>query len=240
MSKHISKIIYYFLIKKLICQNLIKDKSIMISTTKNTLILVLDASSSMNQFNQLELLKVLTQTANDQENINRLVIVQFSDECSIVLDEQVPSGKTELSIDKLSKIYQIDGCTALNDAILMACDVAKNDTNDKQVVLIMTDGHENSSKVRKVEVVKEEILSAQQKEVVFIGLGFRNDIAKSYGLPEGKCIEFAHTDDGMREVCRAASEVMRSHTSELYEGSHEFTPEHRSASAEVHVLDHDS
>ena len=205
---------------------------------KNTLILVLDASSSMSQFNQLELLKVLTQTANDQENISRLVIIQFSDDCSIVLDEQVPSGKTNLSIDKLSQIYKIDGCTALNDAILMACDVTKHDTNDKQVVLIMTDGFENSSKVQKVEVIKEEIQSAQQKEVVFIGLGFGNDIAKSYGIPEGKCIEFAHTDGGMKEVCRAASEVMRSHTSELYEGSRVFTTEHRSASAEVHVSDH--
>jgi len=212
----------------------------MSSTTRNTLILVLDASSSMSQFNQLELLKVLSQTANDQENISRLVIIQFSDDCSIVLDEQVPSGKTNLSIDKLSQIYKIDGCTALNDAILMACDVTKHDTNDKQVVLIMTDGFENSSKEQKVEVVKEEILSAQQKEVVFIGLGFGNDIAKSYGLPEGKCIEFNHTDGGMREVCRAASEVMRSHTSEYYQGSREFTPEHRSASAEVHVPDHDS
>ena len=212
----------------------------MSSTTRNTLILILDASSSMIQFNQLELLKVLSQTANDQENISRLVIIKFSDKCSIVLDEQVPSGKTDLSIDKLSKIYQINGCTALNDAILMACDVTKHDTNEKQVVLIMTDGFENSSKVKKVEVVKEEIQSAQQKEVVFVGLGFGNDIAKSYGLPEGKCIEFNHTDGGMREVCRAASEVMRYHTSELYEGSHEFTPEHRSASAEVHVSDHDS
>jgi len=212
----------------------------MSSTTRNTLILILDASSSMIQFNQLELLKVLSQTANDQENISRLVIIKFSDKCSIVLDEQVPSGKTDLSIDKLSKIYQINGCTALNDAILMACDVTKHDTNEKQVVLIMTDGFENSSKIKKVEVVKEEIQSAQQKEVVFVGLGFGNDIAKSYGLPEGKCIEFNHTDGGMREVCRAASEVMRSHTSELYEGSHEFTPEHRSASAEVHVSDHDS
>ena len=207
---------------------------------KNTLILVLDASSSMSQFNQLELLKVLSQTANDQENISRLVIIQFSDDCSIVLDEQVPSGKTDLSIDKLSKIYKIDGCTALNDAILMACDVTKHDTNEKQVVLIMTDGFENSSKVKKVEVVKDEIQSAQQKEVVFIGLGFGKDIAKSYGLPEGKCIEFAHTDGGMKEVCRAASEVMRSHTSELYESSHEFTPEHRSASAEVHVPERNS
>ena len=60
----------------------------MSSTISNTLILVLDASSSMSQFNQLELLKVL-QTANEQENIGRLVIIQFSDECSIVLDEQV-------------------------------------------------------------------------------------------------------------------------------------------------------
>ena len=212
----------------------------MSSTTKNTLILVLDASSSMSQFNQLELLKVLSQTANEQENISRLVIIQFADESSIVLDEQVSSGKTELSIDKLSKIYQIEGCTALNDAILMACDVTKEDTNDKQVVLIMTDGFENSSRIRSVEVVKEEIQSAQQKEVVFIGLGFGNDIAKSYGLPEGKCIEFAHTDGGMREVCRAASEVMRSYTVENYEGSREFTPEHRSASAEVYVPDHDS
>lgn len=207
---------------------------------KNTLILVLDASSSMSQFNQLELLKVLSQTANDQENISRLVIIQFSDDCSIVLDDQVPSGKTDLSIDKLSKIYKIDGCTALNDAILMACDVTKHDTNEKQVVLIMTDGFENSSKVKKVEVVKEEIQSAQQKEVVFIGLGFGKDIAKSYGLPEGKCIEFAHTDGGMKEVCRAASEVMRSHTSELYEGSRVFTTEHRSASAEVHVPERNS
>ena len=44
--------------------------------------------------------------ANEQENISRLVIIQFADESSIVLDEQVSSCKTELSIDKLSKIYQ--------------------------------------------------------------------------------------------------------------------------------------
>ena len=65
-----------------------------------------------------------------------------------------------------------------------------------------------------------------------LSLGVSPSVAETYGLPTKQCIEFQHSEGGMREVMRAASEVMRSHTSGE-EGERSFTTCHRAMSSQL-------
>lgn len=83
------------------------------------------------------------------------------------------------------------GATPLYDATARLINMADNKNNDKTVIIIMTDGEENSSRTYNLSSIRDRIAACQNRgwEVVFLGAEFNADhIATSYGLSRDKVI----------------------------------------------------
>lgn len=83
------------------------------------------------------------------------------------------------------------GGTPLYDSTAKLIDMADTDNNEKSVILIMTDGEENSSRKYNLATIRDRISTCQKRgwEVLFLGAEFNADnIATSYGLAPSKVI----------------------------------------------------
>lgn len=83
------------------------------------------------------------------------------------------------------------GGTPLYDATARLLDLADKSNSDKTVIIIVTDGDENSSIEWSLSSIKDRIKTCQDKnwEVVFLGAEFNIEtIAKNYGVLESKVI----------------------------------------------------
>ena len=190
-----------------------------------TLIVVLDASSSMNAFDTLKLLLGVGALVKQQKNIEELIVIKYSDAPKVVLRQEVKGGKPELTVEKLSEIYTINGSTSMNDAFLMACDESDKckpevsvEGDPHCIVIFITDGEENTSKEKRVGVVKERLVITKKSGCVFLCMGIPESIAVTYGLSEGQCIEYSHNDICMGNVWESAAAVCRAYSSGDKEG----------------------
>jgi hypothetical protein len=195
------------------------------SNMKSSLFIAFDCSGSMGIFPRETVIEGLMDLIAQQENIERIVLIMFSTECEVVFN-----GKT-LTREVIETHFNTEGCTAMNDAFLKALSYTEDDSSDNKIILFLTDGEENSSKANIIET-KEAIIKAQENGVEMLSLGVSPTVAEKYGLPTDQCIEFQHSEGGMREVMRAASEVMRGHTSGG-EGERGFTQNHRAMSSQL-------
>lgn len=83
------------------------------------------------------------------------------------------------------------GGTPLYDATAQIINMAETDNNKKSIIIIMTDGEENSSKEYTLTAIKDRIAGciARDWEVVFLGAEFNADnVASSYGISGRKVI----------------------------------------------------
>lgn len=84
------------------------------------------------------------------------------------------------------------GSTPLYDASVRLMNRALEDNAEKTVLVIMTDGFENTSKNNTLHDVKEKVKLFQNKgwEVVFLGANFDrvSEVSASYGLAKSKSI----------------------------------------------------
>lgn len=83
------------------------------------------------------------------------------------------------------------GSTPLNDATAKIVHMAKAGNYDKVAIIVMTDGHENSSREYTVQQVKQLLDTCRAKgwQVIFLGANFDNaQQAASYGTAAGQTI----------------------------------------------------
>lgn len=83
------------------------------------------------------------------------------------------------------------GGTPLYDSTAKLINLAEQNNNEKTVILIMTDGEENTSKTYNLKSIRDRIASCQHRnwEVVFLGAEFNADtVAQDYGLAASKVI----------------------------------------------------
>jgi hypothetical protein len=83
------------------------------------------------------------------------------------------------------------GGTPLYDATAKLLNIADAAAPKKAVIMIVTDGEENESKVYNLESIKDRIATCKGRgwEVVFLGAEFNADnVARSYGLTGDKVI----------------------------------------------------
>ena len=132
---------------------------------------------------------------------------------------------------KLEEFLVTDGCTAMYDAMNIGLRQAQEDTADINMVLFLTDGHENSSVETTFEQIKTQIQTARENDIVIVSLGVSKYDATKLGLDTDQCIEFSNTKQGMTSVMRAASQLMRSYSNEDEEGRR-FTEEQRMSSSQ--------
>jgi len=211
------------------------------STQKKTLIVVLDSSYSMKTFNLIELFLGVGKLVKLQENIKELIVIKYSDAPEVVLRQEIEGGKPELSVEKLNSIYSLDGSTSMNDAFLMACDESDKckpevfvEGDPHSIVIFITDGEENSSKEKRVGVVRERLVLTQKSGCVFLCMGIPESIAVIYGLPTGQCIEYSHNDICMEKVWESAAYVCRAYSSGDKEGLSFSTQQRENSSDGAH------
>ena len=218
--------------------NMSEQKDITIISKQ--MIIVLDASGSMGQFDLKELKEGVCKTVNSQENISELVLIVYSDKVQVPVVLPVKDGKPSLSVKQLDVIYKVGGSTAMNDALMEACKKAEefkpvdyvDSTDPHTICMFITDGQENSSVEKDLTKVKSKIVNVQENGVTFLCMGFPRSIADVYGLPPGQCIEFSHNDRCMANVWESTAAVSRAYTSGGPVEEREYSVQHRSASAE--------
>lgn len=100
----------------------------------------------------------------------------------------------ELKIDETSP----RGGTPLYDATGLLLNLAEEKPNEKTIILIMTDGEENQSKIYNLQSIKDRLACATNRgwEVVFLGAEFNVDnTAKSLGIDTKKFVSTVRSVD---------------------------------------------
>lgn len=87
--------------------------------------------------------------------------------------------------------YSPRGMTPLYDSFVKLAAMAEEDDNEKTVIVVMTDGHENASKEMSQATVKAKVKSLSKRgwEVIFLGANFdATSTAASAGLASNKFV----------------------------------------------------
>ena len=116
--------------------------------------------------------------------------------------------------------YVVGGTTALLDAVGGAIDhinhvhdlLGVKDTPSKTLFVITTDGHENSSKRFKKEMLEHLIKQKQEDgwEFIFLGANIDSyDQARSYGIREDRISNYIHDSEGVKNMYDSLNEAVQ-------------------------------
>jgi len=167
------------------------------------IVCILDKSGSM-----LELQKQVISSFNE--------FVQEQDEGEltlVVFDTTVETLYKRVPVDSVKPLTEEDyyphGMTALYDAIGTVLNDPQFIRSKKGILVIHTDGFENSSKEYTLEGVKELISKKKDWEILFFGadIGSLED-AKKMGIQ--KVNKYQNTKDGFQNMYREVSLSVRS------------------------------
>lgn len=169
--------------------------------------LIIDNSGSMRDKRQKVEAAALTlvEKSNSQDEI---FIVNFNDEA--YLDADFTSDIKRLE-DGLTRIDSRGG-TAMRDALSMSIDhLAEKAKKDKKVLLVVTDGNDNTSEMTLEKLVQK----AQQSEVLIYAIGLLNEEQKRERKRAKRALDaltetsggLAHYPEGMAEVEQIAVQV---------------------------------
>lgn len=109
------------------------------------------------------------------------------------------------------------GGTPLFDATAKLLNMADKNNNEKTVILIMTDGEENTSQIYNIKSIKDRIATCTNRgwEVIFLGAEFNaTRQAFDYGLGAGKVMNssVATMNSSMRSYGTMSAEYAKSGT----------------------------
>jgi uncharacterized protein YegL len=140
-------------------------------------------------------------TLKTDGNKYRMTLTKFGDNVETVYEAKDLTDVPELNRDT----YQADGgMTALYDAVCSTLKGVKNNKAEKNLVIIMTDGAENSSREytqKDLQNIKKELESG--KNWTFVFLGANQDsyaTAASFGINKGNVTNFNASAAGVRSA----------------------------------------
>lgn len=141
-----------------------------------------EALSSINSYVQ--------KLADDKVDTGVTLAVFDSEGFDVIRDRIIPSTWRQVSsADAMPR-----GMTPLSDAVGKIVDLADRGNYDKVAILIMTDGHENSSRELSVADAKKLLDRCRAKnwQVIFLGADFDNaQQAASYGTHSASTVQAA-------------------------------------------------
>lgn len=146
------------------------------------------ADATIGGFN--EYVETLKQDDSDEAY---LTLIQFNDAYNVVYD-----AKPVAKVPKLTQVgYRPSGMTALYDAVGRAIDElsAHDGGNSRKLVVIMTDGQENSSREYDFKQVKGMIEKYQESgdwTFVFLGAGVDEFQGQKLGILRGNTMGYGH------------------------------------------------
>lgn len=174
--------------------------------TKNYLMMVLDESSSMDYIKEQAISAFNEQIKSVKENTNGIEVVvdlvKFSSEVSVVFENQKIDTVQELT----KETYNPNTMTSMYDGVGKAIELlkARPDINDPSVtvlMLIISDGQENTSRIWTAPKVAEQIKTLQATgKWTFTYAGANQDlsvISQTLNIPIGNTSAFAATAAGM-------------------------------------------
>jgi len=140
-----------------------------------TIALLVDTSGSVKDKLQYE-----KRTAADflhavlRRNKDLALLIQFDSDVNLVQDfTQNPNDLIE-ALDTL----RAGNSTALYDAIFLAVDEKLRHETGRKVIVVITDGDDTSSKLRKEAAIE----AAQKNDVIIYGIGVRGDFGANFGV----------------------------------------------------------
>jgi Ca-activated chloride channel family protein len=175
--------------------------------------LVIDNSGSMRdkrpRVNEAAL--TLVQTSNPQDEA---FVVNFNDDFYLDLDKDFTSSVPELK----EALERIDsrGSTALYDAVIGSLDHLKKASKDKRVLLVVTDGEDNTSHNSLDKAIKE----VQKTDTVIYTIGLLSEESKKNSKRAKKALEqlaqasgglafFPENVDDVRNICEQVARDIR-------------------------------
>ncbi len=102
------------------------------------------------------------------------LIIQFDSEVNLVQDYTDDNDRLIRALDSL----QAGNSTALYDAIYLAVEEKLKTETGRRVVVVITDGEDTSSKLRKEAAIE----SAQKSDVLIYGIGVRGEFGTNFGV----------------------------------------------------------
>jgi VWFA-related protein len=158
-------------------------------------------------------------TSNPQDEV---FIVNFNDEFYLDMDKDFSSDPKDLQ-EALDRIDS-RGETALYDAVVGSLDHLKKGTRDKKVLLVITDGQDNTSR----ETLGYTVRAAQESNAVIYAIGLFSDDARSEKRHGKKALEeitkatggeayFPEGVDQVEAICtRIAHDIRNQYTIAYY------------------------
>jgi Ca-activated chloride channel family protein len=200
--------------------------------------LVIDNSGSMRdkrpRVNEAAL--TLVQTSNPQDEA---FVVNFNDDFYLDLDKDFTNSIPELK----EALERIDsrGSTALYDAIIGSLDHLKKASKDKRVLLIVTDGEDNTSHNSLDKTVRE----VQKTDTVIYTIGLLSEESKKNSKRAKKALEqiaqasgglafFPENVDDVHNICeQVARDIRNQYTLAYYPSNTRRDGTYRSVQVEV-------
>lgn len=132
-----------------------------------------------------------------------VTLVLFDDKYEVPYKEVSLKAVVPLS----REIYYVRGGTALLDAVGKTINENKQyvKENEKAIVLIITDGYENSSKEYKGTQIHKMIRELEKKNWAFTYLGANQDawaVARDWGFQQGNVATYNATERGTQQIFR--------------------------------------
>lgn len=189
--------------------------------------IVLDESGSMEYSldGTLSGFNEYIQTIKKNENSNNMLVslVKFNTVCNTVFSGIRVAGVPNLT----NKNYKPDGGTAIYDAVIGSINAVSEQmsTNDRVLVLVITDGGENSSK-NNLSTVKN--LIAAKTELgnwTFTFMGANQDAwltASTWGIPVANSVNYSSTNVGTRSAFATAASATSLYASSYESSAKEF------------------
>lgn len=171
--------------------------------SKTHVIMIVDESGSMFQFEDDVIggfNGYIATLKEDKEYDYYISLTKFDDRVDVVYTDKLVAEVPNLDNDT----YRPSGMTALYDAIGKTLQSFKTELpeNDRVIVVINTDGAENSSREFNKEAIKQLILERQEKGWTFLYLGQHLDSfddAEGIGILRSNTVMVANTSVGNRK-----------------------------------------
>jgi hypothetical protein len=171
-----------------------------------SILFIMDSSGSMQTLGKMPIQSMRyfynTQKETGKEFLSTLIT--FSDRIKFV-HKNIKGSEIAIKDED----YIPGGTTALLDAIGTAIDYQQNIKPKNVICVILTDGHENSSKIYKANEIKMLTKKMEtENKWVFIYLGANQDsfdVSESLGINPRNSANYEYTPNGLRNVIREVS-----------------------------------
>jgi hypothetical protein len=189
----------------------------------NDIIFILDKSGSMTSMGK-EPQESLNEFINEQKELakelndgSRFTLYTFNQKMDLVVND-VPLVDVEAY-----KGFFPSGLTSLYDTIGSAINNKLSSKNPRNTVcVILTDGDDNCSQTFTADSIKNLMTNTETEYGwKFIFLAANQDafsVGATIGVEHGRCSSFAATPEGMRGVCKGASNAIRSYRTSTNSG----------------------